>query len=473
MGVPTVVSTSPATGESSVYKNKVLTATFSEALLSSTVNAGTFVLKNLDSNQIVPVDVTLSTSGLVVSVTPVRHMIGTTAYKLTIVGANTAVGTPVQAADASPLATTLLVTFTTNDTIEATAAQKTDAEIALEGEIDLPTNWTIAVDSSELSIIASDPVNREFAIEATLDDLEVEFSAALDTSTVTAATFLVTVGPYYEEDEDYLAYPDTSDGAMNFQWEDPQDVANVDMDFTDLSGTLSVNGSVVTWTADETRDFPRNTKIDVVMTTGIQSVTGNAMASNYKISFFIKPFPYLVSVDRIRDEFYPYVLTNWTDDMIGKAIYKNSLDALTCMRYVYDFRNPNRTFAKYVIAQTVVDIFFGLRIEEDLLAGQFKKLGDLAVRYDVKSVDAIPPKMKKAMDDARDLKDALRGRWTKSLHTVVKGRLHPEQRNVWRTRLWRQDIALALEGAYAGSETAGNTASQRTTRVAGKHNRWG
>lgn len=472
MGVPTILSTDPTDGENNVYKNKTLTVTFSEALLSSTINASTFVLKNLDSNQIVPVDVVLETGGLVVSITPVRHLIGGTSYRLTIVGASTAVGTPVKSSTSHSLVTTLLVVFSTGDDIEIIAPQKTTAEKELEGEIDLPTNWTIALDSSDLEIVASNPTNRDFGIDADLDEISVLFNLDLNTSTVTAATFIVSVEPYYEEDEIYLAYPDTSDGSMNFKWCEPEDTSGVPLDFSDLDGTILTTANTVVWTPDPTRDFPRNTRVRLTLTTGITSSGGAPLSGNYEIVFYIDPFPYIVSVDRIRDEFFPYRLTAWTDDMIGKAIYKNTLDALYTIRYQFDFRNGNRTLTQYVIAATVYDIFCGLKIEEDLLSGQFKKLGDLVVRFDVGAANTMPTKMAQAKKSMEDLKDMLRARWTKTALSMVKGRQHPEQKAVWRTRLWHQDVSHALEGYYAGSQVSGNSRDQRATKVPGYMNRW-
>jgi hypothetical protein len=472
MGVPTIASTSPSTGENSVYKNKTLTVTFSETLLSSTVNASTFILKNLDSNQIVPVDVTLLAGSLSVAVTPIRHLIGSTSYRLTIVGANTAVGTPVKSATSDSLATTLLITFSTGDEIEVVAPQKTEIEKVQEGEITLPENWNITVETSSLEIVATDPVNRDYGVDPGLTEISVLFSDDLSTSSITDETFVVSIEPYYEEDEPYFAYPDTSDGSMNFKWQEPTDTSDVPLDFSDLTGTLSSSGKVAVWTVDPDRDFPRNTKVRLTLTTGIESVGGIALSGNYEVVFYIKQFPNVVSVDRIKDEFYPYKLAAWTDDMIGKTIYKNTLDALNIMRYVYDFRERNRILSEYVVASTIVDVFKGLRIEEDLLAGQFKKLGDLVVRYDVGMSGSLPPKMKEAMKKVEELKDMLRGRWTKASISTVKGREHPEQKTIWRTRLWHQDLEFALEGYYAGSQVSGNDRNQRATKVPGALDRW-
>lgn len=469
MGVPTIVSTSPLTGASSVYKNRALTVTFSEDLLATSVSQATFLLKNLDSNQLVPVDV--SVSGAIVTVTPIRHLAGSTSYRLTIVGANTAVGTPIQSSTDN-FATTTFVVFTTNDEIEVVAPQKTDAEKLLEGEIDLPESWIINVDSSQLEITGSTPTNRDFGVDPELDEIIVYFNADLDTSTVTDETFIVSVEPYYEEDEEFLAFPDTSDGSMNFQWANPTDDDGEDLDFSDISGTVRAQGNAISWTRDGVRTFPRNTKIKLTLKSDIASLGGSTLDGNYEMSFFIKPFPDLVSVDRIRDEFYPYKLTAWTDDMIGKTIYKNSLDALALTRYQYDFRNRNRTMAQYVIASTVFDICAGLKFEEDLLAGQFKRLGDLVVRYDVGASSSMPLKMIQAKKNMEDLKDALRGRFTKAVLPVVKGKFHPEQKAVWRTRLWHSDISHALEEHYAGSKVGANTGDERATKAPGAYDRW-
>lgn len=470
MAAPTILSSVPSSNEINVYKNLVLTITFTENLLASTVSGSTVFLKNLDSNEIVPCYVSL-TSGTI-SLTPIRVLLPSTSYRITLVGANTAVGVPIKGSDGTAFAVTAHIVFTTGDEISTEAPEKSDDAKDIEGEIDLPSNLEFIPETSYLDVVSTTPQNREFAVDFDLSEISIVFTESIDSSTVSTNSVRVSIGPYYEEDEEYLAYPDTSNGYANFQWQESNDAAGVPFDFTDLTGDLSVADDTVTWSKTDTRDFPRNTKVKVTITKDLTSVGGSTLKKTGTFQFYIEPFPYVVSIDRVRDEFYPYVLSTLTDDLIGKSLYKNALEALDFMRWEYDFRQKNSLFQEYVLNATIVDVFEAIRIEEGLLAGQFKRLGDMAVRYDAKANESIPAKMASAMRRVKEIKESLRGRWTSRALSTVKGRNHPEQRGIWRTRLWHQDLDYALESISQGQQTAGNTADNRSAKVPGLYDVW-
>jgi hypothetical protein len=469
MPAPTVVSTSPATGENSVYKNKAPAVTFSVALLPSSVNTGTIYLENVDSGEVVPSDVSLSASGLVVTLTPTRHLLPETLYRLSIVGANTAVDEPIQSSTSDDLATTLLVLFTTGNEIEIPSLQKTEEQIEQEGELSLPSNVQV-VPSVPFYISGSLPGNKEFGVDPDLAEIIIEFSENVLGASVTSDNVIVAAGPYYEEDEDFLARPDTAD--PNFQWQDPQDTSGDPMDFTQPTGTLSVSGNRITWTRDPLVVFPNNTRVRVTLKSDIMGTSGEQLDGDYQIDFYINPCPDVVSVDRVRDEFAPYVLQGFTDDMIGKTLYKNAIEALDFMRYEFGLDNVNRTYRQYVLAATVSDIISILRFDDVLLGGQFKRLGDMAIRYDVRAMNAMPGLQARAVKDAERFKDMLIGRFSRVMMPAVRGAFHPTQRIDMRTRLWKQDLFMALEGWVLGSTNAGNTRNERAAKVPGIYNAW-
>lgn len=469
MAAPTVVSTSPANGENSVYKNKVLSVLFDVALLPATVNAGTIYLENVDSGEVVPADVTLSDTGLTVTVTPTRHLLPETLYRLSIIGANTALDTPIQSTTVESLATTLLVLFTTGNEIEVPALQKTVEQIEQEGEISLPSNVQV-IPSVPFYISGSLPGNKEFGVDPSLSEIILEFSENVLAGSVTSDNIIVAAGPYYDEDADFLARPDDVD--PNFQWQDPKDTSDNPMDFTQPTGTLSVSGNRITWTRDPLVTFPNNTRVRVTIKADVMSTSGSQLDGDYRVDFYIKPCPDVCTVERVRDEFYPYVLQGFTDDMVGKTIYKNAIEALDFMRYEIGLDNVNRTYRQYVLAATVSDIIAILRFDDELLGGQFKRLGDMAVRYDVRALNAMPGLQSKAFKDAARLKDMLMGRFARVMMPAVKGSFHPTQRANLRTRLWKQDMFAALEGWVLGRTNAGNTLNERVTKVPGVFNPW-
>lgn len=471
MPAPTVTTSSPASGDTGVYKNKVLSVTFSEALLESSVTATNFVLRNLDANERVPVSVSLNTSGTIVSVVPTRHLLANTAYRFTIVGASTGVVTAVSSnSDSTEMVTTVHITFTTGEEIETTQLEKTEAQIAAEGQIDLPANLIVVPQTSYLEVIGGTPQNKEVEVSELISEVIIVFSESVRTSTF-ANYITMSMEPYYAEDEDFLAIPTTSDGKLNFQWQEPTSQYRSFV-FDDVAGSFDASGSTITWTPDSGSVFPNNSKVKIVIEKELTANSGNQMEYDQKIEFYIKPAPYVLTVQRIRDEFFPYVLSSWTDDMIGKTIYKNTLEILPYMRWQVRCDKINSYLREYVMYATIFDIFDGLRIEQELLAGQFKRLGDLTVRFDVRIPDAMPNKQKEALKKMQEIKKMLTARFTDIPLSFVKGAANPSQRSFLRTRLWRSDFAYSLEAYYSGNQTAGNTRDVRATKLPGALDPW-
>src|SRR5207249_3317510 len=80
---PTVASTNPANGATGVTVNSPITATFSEAVQSSTVSSTTFTLKD-SSNNAVTGTVSLSPDGKTATFTPSSNLAASTTYTATI-----------------------------------------------------------------------------------------------------------------------------------------------------------------------------------------------------------------------------------------------------------------------------------------------------------------------------------------------------------------------------------------------------
>jgi len=470
LGIPTLVSTDPADSEVSVYRNKVVTATFSEALLPSSVTAANFLLKNYDVGENVDAYVSLSSDGTVVSVTPTRVLYEDTTYLLTIIGADVNSVSPVKSSSTSSnLATTARVFFQTGTEIDTPGLTKTDDQKDLEGDLGLPSNIQVQTPVTNISIVSTSPANRQFALSPSLSEISVTFSAAPDTSTFTANTFQVQISPYYPEDEDFLAFPNANnDGKCNYQWQGNNDTSTeAPFDYSDPTGTLSFSGSTAIWTKTGDGDFPSNTKVRLLMSSLLADTDGNSLGDDYEVTFYIEPCPYAASVDAVRDQFRPYVLATWPDDLIGKTIYKNTLEAMSHVRWNYDLTKIHHSFREYVLYRTVDDIFQGLTLETDIKAGVFKKLGDLVIRYDVRTPDYMPRAQKDAITRWKNALDRMRRIYVSVPNWFIKGYTDIEQRQYWRNRHWRIDVARALQGSYPLREIAGNTRAHRATKGPG------
>ena len=82
---PTVTATSPANGATGVSRTANVTATFSEAMLASTINGTTFVLLD-SSNAIVPAVVTYNTSNRVATLNPTPTLLPSRVYTARVLG---------------------------------------------------------------------------------------------------------------------------------------------------------------------------------------------------------------------------------------------------------------------------------------------------------------------------------------------------------------------------------------------------
>jgi len=473
MGVPTISSTSPADNAVNVYRNKILQATFSEALRSATVSTRTFLLRNVDTNQLVDCTVNLSTSGLVVSIEPTRVLAENTSYLLTIVGEDVGGGDgSVESSSTSDeLVLTARISFQTGTEIDTPTITKSEADIEAEGDLGLPSNVQVVEESEVLEITATTPANRDFGVARTLSAITVTFDDDVDPDTVDEGTFQVTIEPYYEEDELMIAVP-SDDGLCNFKFQEHTDTSGNPYDYSDLDGELSVSGDTITWTPESARDFPSNVRVRVVLGSDLASDAGLTLGDNYYFTFYIDPCPNLVSVDRIRDSFFPLVLSAWTDDMIGKTIYKNTMDVLPRIRWQIKHDKIYPRLAEYVLYKTIDDIYQGIQIETELKAGQFKKLGDLMIRYDTKNAGNMVTGHRMAVERWKRALEEVTRRYVGVAVPFIKGYQDAEQRCFWRTRLWQADIASSLQRIYTGGELAGNTARQRGNRVSGAMELW-
>ena len=82
---PTITATTPADGAVGVIRTSNVTATFSEAMDSTTINATTFVLRDA-TDAVVPATVSYSTSSRVATLNPTPTLNSGATYRVTIVG---------------------------------------------------------------------------------------------------------------------------------------------------------------------------------------------------------------------------------------------------------------------------------------------------------------------------------------------------------------------------------------------------
>lgn len=151
---PTVISTKPENNAVDVELNKIITATFSEAMESSTINISSFTLK--DGETTVAGDV--SYSGETASFTPTSILTAATVY-------TAMVSTEAKNLDGIALAGNKVWSFTTTD----------------------------APDEIEPTVTLTDPLNDAIDVERN-KTVEATFSEEMDPSTINTSTFTLMQG---------------------------------------------------------------------------------------------------------------------------------------------------------------------------------------------------------------------------------------------------------------------------------------
>jgi hypothetical protein len=105
---PTVISTIPNSGSSGVAVNTSVTATFSQPIDASTVNANTFTLKDNSSNNNVLGTISISSDDKTVSFKPSANLQSSTLHTATI-------STGIRDLEGKAMSTTKSWSFTTTE----------------------------------------------------------------------------------------------------------------------------------------------------------------------------------------------------------------------------------------------------------------------------------------------------------------------------------------------------------------------
>jgi Ice-binding-like/Bacterial Ig-like domain len=213
-GPPTVVSTVPVNGATAVGVNTTISATFSEAMNATTINAGTFTVTGPGAT---PVAGVVTYAGVIATFTPAVALVSSTLYTATI-----------------------------------TTGAKNPAGAALAANF----VWTLTT-AAPPTVVSTIPVNGATAV-AVNTAISATFGAAMNPATITAATFTLT-GP----------------GA------------------TPVAGAVTYAGNTATFTP--TGVLANSTVFTATITTGAKDPTGAPLATNFVWTFITAPAPTVVS----------------------------------------------------------------------------------------------------------------------------------------------------------------------------------
>ena len=140
--IPTVISTNPVNGATSVPINRKITATFSEAMNPATVTAaGVFSLMVTTGGALVPGTATFVAANNTVIFSPTANLLPNTQYTATI-------STAAKSAAGNGLAANYIFSFTTGATADLTAPTIIST-VPASAAINVPTNQTITATFSK------------------------------------------------------------------------------------------------------------------------------------------------------------------------------------------------------------------------------------------------------------------------------------------------------------------------------------
>lgn len=457
MAAPTLSSSSPADAATGVFLNTSITATFDTTLLSSSVNSSTVVLRSSTLNEVIDADITVS--GAVITITPWSILIANSTYTLTLIGADLGLSTgAIQSSTSDDLATTVVITFQTGAQLQTTFLAKTDEEVALEGDAFLPTELTFT-NITGFKAINSTPSNHQWNVSETKSQIIVTFSSAIDTGSVVDGTSFIVSQYAFLDEEGLLAV--TGANGYTFQ----QD--NTGLNFSDVTGSVEVDNTQVLWTKDVTRNWLRNTCVEVFLGSTIAGANGTTLGQDQKITFYIEPYPNIVGVRALKNELGTLLPSTYLDDYLGLRLWMRTIETheeLGSLTALSGF-SKNRSFKEYIRCRTALDIIEDIRGEKDLGAGTSKVLGDFRVSYFPAGADAQSRKeisLEKTCDKAWR---AMVGYMNRPAVTIKgEGGVVTRGSRAWRLPISHNNVRNVL---VSDPIPAANTSRERDRKVPG------
>lgn len=470
MPAPSLVSSSPSNGASSVAKNASISLVFNGALLSSSVIAQNFVLHNSKINQVVTADVTLDSDGKTVRIAPHIHLMPNCGHRIRVIGSDVNATTHLKAADDTSLAVTFTIVFVTNDSLDTAVGDKTEGQTNLEGDASLPDDISFkAASGLPLRLESTSPGHHAFKFSPALDQIKFKFSANLDSASVTD-NISVRQYAFYEE-EDFRAretdlgkgegtryYFRTETGYFNAETQGILDP----LLFRDRSFYLAVTGDTAKVIFEAGYQFPRNMCVEVTLGSGITDTDGNALGDDFIWFGCTYPYPEWASVMTVRHETGHDVAGSVPDDFIGLRIWRSTIDLLDESDWVFPSDKPSRPMMQYVRYKSAIDVWDDMLAAKGLAAGTSKRLGDLEINVTPAAGGARPSKLKRLEEL---LEDVTRNIWywlTQSPRIGIKSIqdvLEPD-RGFFRDRLWRAEIMMDRSASPASAVDA-NTNLER------------
>lgn len=360
-----LTTSTPAQGSTDFFINKSLELTFDKAIASSSLTRNVFSLIDIDAGVAVPLSVSAGYADATkVLLLPSSSLKEDTQYRIIVVGTDQGLGYSLVASDADTLTTTIVIEFSTGDSVYSIdqVVQKEAASITLEGDLFLPTN--VKALGFDFVVDKVRPKNHKHNIATTLTgDNTVRF---------TFSTGLYTGDADYTEWVDVNVFPLLSHTGYL--------ASGSTMGAGTIPGyTVSVTGQDLLVTFDT--ELPNNVGVQIDLLGNIVSTDGASYGGDMKYSINTALYPSVYGVDLIKREVREIVDT-FTEDYIGALLFKNTIWVWEKTGRAFNIDSPTFAVQQYVAYATILDLMEDREYYKYVVAGTRRQLGDLGVSID-------------------------------------------------------------------------------------------
>lgn len=371
----TLTATTPSSlsGSSDIFLNQIFTLTFSSQLAAASVSDETFLLVDLVASESVPITVLLvSTDITKVQITPNYRLKENTLYRITVVGSDSYVTQYLKAADGTSLTTSVLLDFTTGDSLYQidTTVQKEASNLSLEGDLFLPTN--VKALGYDFTIEKVRPKNHTHNVPVALNGSnQVIFSFSKDLytgATVDYTTWAdVQQAPLLDE-ANYLAI------SGSIKSENPNSY-----DYTLYDPEITVTGKELRF--NFTGNVPNNTNISIQLNSNIKSLDGATYGGSMDYRINTEVYPVVFGVNAVKSEL-KALQSSIYDDYIGLLLFKNTIMLWEKTGRGFSLGDVPWAAKKYILYSSILNIIEDEDYAKFLVAGTRRQLGDLNVSVD-------------------------------------------------------------------------------------------
>jgi hypothetical protein len=172
----------------------------------------------------------------------------------------------------------------------------------------------------------------------------------------------------------------------------------------------------------------------------------------------------------IRHEIGSIASSETPDDFVGLRIWRATVDMWAQLWTDVSLTNPSQYHKLYVRLRAALDVWDDLMVAKYLNSGVVKELGDLRIQYNTGSGGAKSRKVRELEERLQKLYMTIWGYYTQRPRIGIKSEWdhYEPDREFFRDRLWRMELAQNKgEGGLAG-RIAANTAYTRGQQLMGR-----